>query len=348
MRKKALLLGAGGWAREHWIDVVWPDFIRQVEIVGLVDVDEVALSESGKVLDLSPEVLYRDMDEAFSKTNADFCVIVLPPHVHRLAVEKAAEYGVPILSEKPIADTLDEVRIIYDVVTAKNLKMAVIQNYRYEAPIMTLKKVLESGQLGRIDYIVARYASDYRSPGSWDVGSVYDMQYPLLVEGSIHHMDMIRSLSNSNCKKIQCTSWNPEWSNFKDNANAIVTMEMDNGVKAVYEGTSLAAGTINRWHQEYYRVECEKGSVVVDRGDRIVRVYTRDESGAQVIQEVAPVADLKSGHHHILTEFLTWLDGGQAPETVLSENIQSAAMVFAAIKSAEENKWQTLKDFLPE
>jgi predicted dehydrogenase len=120
-------------------------------------------------------------------------------------------------------------------------------------------------------------------------------------------------------------------------------MEMDNGVKAVYEGSSLAAGTINRWHQEYYRVECEKGSVVVDRGDRIVRVYTRDKNGKQVIEEMPPVADLKSGHHRILTDFLHWLDGGAEPETVLGNNIHSAMMVFAAIKSAEENAQQYIQ-----
>ncbi|MBH1980182.1 Gfo/Idh/MocA family oxidoreductase [Candidatus Saccharibacteria bacterium] len=346
--KRVLLLGAGGWAREHWIDIVWPDFRDKVEIVGLVDMNEKALLSSGAVLGLSEEVLFTDMDKAFSATNADFCVIVLPPHAHRIAVEKATRYNLPILSEKPIADSYDDVKAIYTAVSKKKLKMAVIQNYRYEAPIMTLKKVLESKKLGRIDYIVARYASDYRQPGSWDVGSVYEMEHPLLVEGSIHHLDMIRNLSGSDCKTIQCTSWNPDWSNFKDNANAMVMMEMDNGVKAIYEGSSLAAGTINRWHQEYYRVECEKGSVVVDRGDRIVRVYTRDEDGKQTIEEIPPVSELASGHHQILTEFLRWLDGGLAPETVLDDNIRSAVMVFAAIKSAEENKQQIPRNFLPQ
>lgn len=345
-KKRALLLGAGGWAREHWIDYVWPDFRKQVEIVGLVDINETVLVDSGRVLGIRSAQLFTNMDEAFNKVRADFCVIVLPPHIHKQAVMQAVDKNMHILSEKPITDKYEDTIAVYKAVTKKHLKMAITQNYRFESRILTLKKILRSGRLGKIDYVISRYASDYRRPGSWDVGSVYEMDSPLLLEGSIHHLDMIRNLSGSNCKSIMGIGWNPQWSYFKGNSSALIIMQMENGVRAVYEGTSSAAGSINRWHQEYYRVECEKGSVEIDK-DQIVRVKKRNSKGKLVIEEIPLVPAPPSGHHVILKDFLRWLDGGPAPETNINDNIQSAAMVFAAIEASISGKVKNIADFLP-
>jgi predicted dehydrogenase len=343
--ERALLIGAGGWSREHWIDVVLPDFKDKIKIVGLVDVKRSILEDSGKKLNLSSDLLFTNPRQAFEKVKADFCIVVVPPSAHRSIYELAADKKMHILSEKPISDNLDDVIKTYKLVERSKIKMAITQNYRYEAPILTLKSILESGRLGKIDYIVSRYASDYRKPGSWDVGSVYEMENPLLFEGSIHHFDMIRNLSKSNCKTITGNTWNPDWSSFKSNSNALFMLEMENGVKAVYEGSSNAAGFINRWHQEYYRVECEKGSIVVDRGDRAVRIYTRGEDGTPKIEEVITLPALKTGHHYILSKFLDWLKGGTAPETNLEDNVNSALIVFAAAEAGRTGKPQSIKGY---
>lgn len=345
--KRLLLLGAGGWAKQQWIANVLPDFKDKVKIAGLVDIDTKTLENSGNILGLQPNQLFTSMAEAFDKVRADFCVIVLPPNIHKQAVMLAVKKNVHILSEKPITDKYQDTVAVYKAVMKKRLKMAVIQNYRYEPPILTLKKVLQESKLGEIDYIIARYASDYRQSGLWDVTSGYKGYYPLLVEGSIHHFDMIRNLSGADCKSIFCTIWNPKWSNFENTVNSLTMMEMTNGVRAIYEESSLAAGYTNQWHQEYYRIECEKGSVVVDRGDRIVRVYTRSKFGKQIIEEIPSVSALPTGHHQILNDFLDWLDGGPTPETAIENNIHSALMVFAGIASKQKNQPQLLKDYLP-
>lgn len=345
-KKRVLLLGAGGWAKEHWIDIVLPDFKSVIEIVGLVDINEKILNDSGKKLGLQKEQLYNSLEKAFDNVHADFCIVVLPPHKHKLAYKLALQKNMPILSEKPISDNYKDVIDIYRTVKIKEIKMAVIQNYRYEGPIMTMKSVLDKTRLGKIDFIVVRYASDYRKPGSWDVGSVYEMNDPLLVEGSIHHFDMIRYLSGSNCKTVQGVGWNPSWSSFKGNSSVLNILVMENGVKALYEGNSNEAGNINRWHQEYYRVECEKGSVSVNR-DKTVRVYTRDSKGRLSIDIMPILQAPTSGHHKILKDFLEWLDGGIPPETNINDNIQSAIMIFAAIDANKQASIKNVQEYFP-
>ncbi len=344
--KRAVLIGAGGWAREHWIDIVLPDFRNKIELVGLVDINRKVLEESGKKLGLSKESLFTSVEKAFDQLKPHFCIVVVTPSAHKKVYMSAIKRGIHILSEKPITDKLKDTLEVYKVVKKSRIKMAITQNYRYESPILTLKSVLKSNRLGRIDYIIVRYASDYRKPRSWDVGAVYEMDNPLLLEGSIHHFDMIRNLSDSNCKQIKSINWNPEWSPFKGNSNSLSLMEMENGVKAFYEGSSNASGQINRWHEEYYRIECEKGSVVVDRGDRVVRVYTRDGRWKQKVVEIPPRPSRLSGHHHIFDNFLKWLDGGIPPETNIHDNIQSALMVFASIDANKTKSTKKIKDYL--
>jgi len=43
--------------------------------------------------------------------------------------------------------------------------MMVTQNDRYTRRILTLKQA--AGELGAVNYAVARYASDYRERGAW-------------------------------------------------------------------------------------------------------------------------------------------------------------------------------------
>ena len=47
-----------------------------------------------------------------------------------------------------------------------------------------------------------------------------------------------------------------------------------------------------------------------------------------------PQADETLGHASVLIDFLDAIETGRAPETVGSDNINSLAMVFAAIESA--------------
>jgi predicted dehydrogenase len=344
-KKKVLLLGAGGWAREHWISNVIPSFADELTVCGLVDKNNEILIDSGKVLGVGRNCLFNSIEHAFESVKPDFCIVVLPPHIHAIAYEIAVRNKIPILSEKPISDSFDDCINTYHLVKDNKIKMAVIQNYRYEGPILAMKSILNTGELGRIDYIVARYASDYRKAKSWDVGSVYEMKEPLLLEGSIHHMDMIRYLANSNCKTIQGISWNPKWSTFIGNSSTLNLFLMENGVKAIYEGNSNEAGNINRWHQEYYRVECEKGSITVNR-DKTVRVYTRDVNGISTIKIIPALLAPPSGHHKILRDFIGWIDGGKKPETNIDDNIQSAMMVFAAIDSNKKSTVVNVQDYI--
>ena len=52
-------------------------------------------------------------------------------------------------------------------------------------------------------------------------------------------------------------------------------------------------------------------------------------------REVPPVEATWEGRQAVAAQFLDWLDGGPPPATTLIDNLQSTAMLFAAIRASE-------------
>lgn len=335
-RRRCLMVGAGGLAR-RWIREFYAPHAERVEIVGLVDVNEEVLAQQGDFIGLPANRRFTRMVDAFAAVEADFCTIVIPPAFHQEAVMHAVARKLPILSEKPIADTWQACKEIYAAVKAADLKMQVVQNYRYYTPMLTLRDLLRRGDLGRINYIIARFAKDYRVYGSWGAIFRHEIQHSLLIEGAVHHFDAIRNLSGGDPHLLGGWEWNPPWSSSMGQFNTLYTMKMDNGVHATYEGTGTAAGRQNIWHDEYYRVECEHGVVMVD-SDHTVRVEQFGDGRGLRVEEIIPAQPQYQEHVAVIDQFLTWLDGGAAPEATIDDNIKSVAMVFAAIEASRTNQ----------
>jgi len=320
-----------------WIRRFFPNFAQRSEIVALVDVDEAALHEQGDFLDLPRAARFTDIGAAFARTKADYCTIVTPPWIHRRCVEVACRHQMPILTEKPIADTWKDVAAIYLAVKKAGVKCTVIQNYRYDATMYTFREILRSNRLGRLNYIMGRFQADYRRYGAWGAFR-HEIPHSLLVEGGVHHLDMLRNLAGSRCVEISGCEWNRPWSSFKGESNASYVMKMANGVIAHYEGSCSAAGHQNSWHAEYYRAECERGEVVIDN-DNTVRLVMRDnETGALTTEEVALIRPEFEGHAHVIDAHLKWLAGGRRPETALDDNIYSNAAMFGAIEASAKGR----------
>jgi predicted dehydrogenase len=328
------MVGAGGMAAT-WIRQILPAFGERLQIVGLIDVSETALAAAGDFLGLDPSRRFRDMRTAFDAVEADLCVIVVPARFHAAAVAHAAERSLPILCEKPLADTWADCRAIYRAVSQAGVRMQVVQNYRYRAPTLTMKAVLQSGDLGRLNYIVSRFADDCREYDTWQ--RRHELPHAMLMDGAAHHFDMLRNLTGADCARMTALEWNPPWSTSTGEFCTLCVMHMTSDARATYEGNATAAGEQNPWRQESYRAECEAGSVSVGL-DEIVRVHRHQRGRGLVTEEVAAVQLPREGHAWIVAEFLDWLDGGPVPATHLDDNLRTAAMIFGAIESARSGQ----------
>ena len=333
-KKRLLLVGAGGFANV-WVNQFLPAFHDRIDVVGLVDINPDTLRRAGDRLGVPPERRFTDMEAGFAGTDADACVIVIQPMLRWEAVSLAVRHGLPVLTEKPIADSWETSLAILNLVRETGTKMAVVQNYRYARPIRTLKRVLDSGELGRTSFITCRFAADYTIETA---GGAFRHQIPyaMLYEGAVHHFDQFRNLADADGESIAGFQWNPAWTTFANDTTAAFLIRMTNGVVGQFEINHLARGTQNGWHEEGYRVECEHGAATVDV-DGSVRTQVHLGGNRLQVTDVEPVVGDHEDHVEVIHQFLGWLNGGPPPETNIEDNIHTAALSFAAVEAIRTN-----------
>ena len=90
-------------------------------------------------------------------------------------------------------------------------------------------------------------------------------------------------------------------------------MVFENGVRAVYEGSSSTAVGLNDWYQEYIRVDCEFGTAILNH--REIEVFTRQDLPRQkhregTGQKVPLLVQPKWINTWLIEKFAQWRDGG--------------------------------------
>jgi predicted dehydrogenase len=337
-------IGTGGFGG-YWAREVLPRLVEMGSIAPAAAVDTNAehLQNAVDGYGIDPERCYTDAAEAFARTDADFAIIVVPPAHHEAMVDLALAHDMHILAEKPIADTMTACARIYHKVTGAGKKMVVTMSHRFDQDKQTLERRIRSGEYGALDYIVGRNTWALRKSPGWGAFR-YHIRDPLLVEGTVHHFDVMRALAGANAKTVFARTWKPPWSDFEGDAQALIFIEMENGVKVSYEGAKNNASTLNGWAHCYWRAECDRATLELDR--RRLRVITGERGRDATIREL-PLDDQPVWMNPWLAEmFVDWVNGGAEPPNSLRDNIQCAALLFAAVESAHSGRPVDVQAFL--
>ncbi len=332
---KGVLIGAGGFA-SSWARKFLPTFRDRVEIVALADVNAEALARSADALQIPDPGRFPSYDEMLDAVDADVCFIVIPPALRPAAVRKAASRGMAVFCEKPIAASWSQALEIAEIVHETGIKFAVVQNYRLTNRILALKSVIQRTEMGAINTIQARMAVDYTIDTA---GGAFRHQIPdaMIYEGAEHHLDQFRNLAGADGSWVQGVQWGQPWSTFGGNTCVALIIGMSNGAVVQFEMNHVDRGHQNGWHEEYYRVACEGGTVTID-ADHVVRL-TRDlGADGEVVEEVLPDTNPRDGHYAVIGRFLDWLDGGPPPETTIDDVLQTMALTFAAVDATHNGR----------
>lgn len=91
-----------------------------------------------------------DSYEALIAAQPDGVVICTENARHRPVVELAAQAGVHVLCEKPLATTLEDARAMIEACERGKVHLMTAFPMRFNAPVIEAKRVIESGALGRI------------------------------------------------------------------------------------------------------------------------------------------------------------------------------------------------------
>lgn len=127
--------------------------IPGVRIVAIADLVGDLLEKYGKMYDVPHTVM--DYREVLAISEIDAVSVCLPNHLHLPVTKEALEAGKHVLVEKPMARSAAEAEEMIAAAAEHAKTLAVSLNYRWDyAPQMSyLKRLIASGELGRIYYI---------------------------------------------------------------------------------------------------------------------------------------------------------------------------------------------------
>jgi predicted dehydrogenase len=334
MTLKAVLAGCGAMSA-GWIDAAAQ--LPELEIVGFADLD---LSRAQAAADRQshPARAHRDIAVLIDDLQPDVVFDVAVPSARHALVSFALSRGCHVLTEKPMAETMDQARdLVASAETAARIH-TVIQNRRYLAPLRRIRRLLASGVLGRVtslhcDFFLAPHFGGFREA----------MDHVLLLDMAIHTFDAARCLSGLDATAVYCREWNPPGSWYTQGSSAAAVFELTDGVIFTYRGSWCARGLGTSW-ESAWRIVCERGTLVWDGHDSI-SAEIADAPRGRLFDTDYPIelppldpADRVGGHLGVLQDFVAAVQGGPPPETRGKDNIKSLAMVMGAIRSTETGR----------
>ena len=139
---------------------------------------------------------------------------------------------------------------------------------------------------------------------------------------------------------MQAVEWNRPRGWYKRDAALAIVVRYAGGRVATHVSVGCAVGSVTSWNGEW-RIEGPRGSIDWQGGD--IRHVHRARTDKPIDEQVA-LDEVKPGVEEMVDEFFAAIDEDREPEGRAEDNLKSVAMVFAAIKSAREQREVNLSD----
>ncbi len=305
----------------------------EVELVGLVDLDRSTAEALAAEFGLTDVVIGTDLGAVLSETGADMLFDVVVPAARARVVSTALNHGCHVLSEKPLATSLEEGAMLLRLAADTGRVHAVVQNRRFIAGIRRLRRAIEEGLIGELtglhcDFFIGPHFGGFREA----------MDNVLLLDMAIHTFDAARFVSGKQPLSVYCVETNPSGSWYAHGAAANAIFRLSGDAVFTYRGSWCAEGRRTSW-ESAWRLVGSKGMLTWDGEDTFDVTVAGSEPGLLRGVETlalpeAPFEEETHGHRSVLADFIRAVRDGTTPETVSTDNIKSLAMVFGAIESA--------------
>ena len=91
------------------------------------------------------------------------------------------------------------------------------------------------------------------------------MRQPMLWEQSVHHLDLIRHIYDTDVLTVSATTSNPPWSDYAHDATVCATLTLANDMTVQYTGTWAARTARDSF---IWRTDCTRGCARANRSLR--------------------------------------------------------------------------------
>jgi predicted dehydrogenase len=330
-----------GWFAQIAVLPAFANASRNSELVGLVSGDDEKLDELGERYGVAANnrVGYDGYQELLESGEVDAVYVAVPNHLHRELAVTAAESGVDVLCEKPLAVTERECEEIIAAAEDHGVKLMTAYRLHFEEANMKAVEILRSGRIGEPRVYSAFFSNhvtnddDIRlNPTEMGGGALYDI--------GTYCINGARYVFGAEPTRVTALSVSGGHPRYRD-------CDCDEATGAVLEfpGDRLATFlcTFGAQDRDVYRVAGPKGELVVEPAFEFAstlghRLYVDGET----YEESFPKRD------QVAPEILHFSDcilDDSDPEPGGREGLADVRVIRAIHRSAREGRAISLEPF---
>ena len=256
-----------------------------------------------------------DYHEVFRSGTLDAVSLCLPHHLHAEAIVAAAEAGIHVFCEKPIATTPADADRAIAACERAGVRLGICYQNRYNLASHALRRAVDAGRFGRLLQAAITFQNrktpDYYAPGDWH-GHWATEGGGALTTQAIHTMDIMLWLMGP-AASVQARM-----------ATLVHDIEVEDTAAIAIEFASGALGTVAAttaahtfWSQRLEIAGTEGKAVLLN--NRIVEwdfiVGAPDREAVLAIDDLRDTPDERGrygpGHERILRDFVDCLLAGR-------------------------------------
>ena len=314
-----------------------------VQVTALADVVPENLQNVGEFFNVPTENRYTDYREMLGHAVIDVVTIATPHSLHAEQVIEAASAGVAIISEKPMATTLEEADSILAAVRRNGVPYTVVHNYIFTAGMraaMTELDALGESHFGRsvgMGLKPTDFSADHPTPAfAWRASKAKGGG--CIIDTSYHEIYSVCTLMQSPVRYVEGRVQTLRFDIDVDDI-AMLLCEHENGGITTVSGAWCVPATDFGWCE----MHAENGSLRVGHRRNVadaLRRFTRADGWQQLELSEFNEAEQQdaSGHVRYFTETFNAL-AADAPLPVPAEKAyHNLAIIEAARQATTERR----------
>ena len=270
---------------------------------------------------------FTDYRKLLDIPNLQVVTIATSDQFHHGPCKDAAEMGLNIFLEKPIADNSTHAKEIIENANRHNVKLMVGHTLRYDPRYIAVRQMVLDGQLGKIIHIYARRNATITS------GKRLQGRVDAMIFQGVHDIDFLQWLTGSKICKVYAEASSNLLKDLHVNDTTMSTLRFENGVIGLLEQSwALPAGMPSALDVELEVVGTE-GSAYLDLRSQSISVFT-----AGTLRQPDLIYGLPD-QHFLIDEYnhlAKYLSGKTEPK-VSGEEALSALEVAEAIMQSAQN-----------
>ena len=298
--------------------------IPAAEFVGIYDDNMKRGKEAAKKF----EVKFFSTEKKFFAERLNGVIICSENVKHLKMTEAAAKARVDILCEKPISVSIKDANRMLEAVKQANVKLQIAFPCRFIPSVVRAKRIIESGEIGRI---LAIKATNHGSmPGGWFTDKKLSGGGAVL-DHTVHVADLMRWFLRREVTRVYAEIDNRIHKLKIDDCGTLL-VEFENGVFASLDPSWSRPKTFPTWGDVTMDIIGEKGIIYVDAFSEAISVFD-DKAGKHYWRDWGSNADL-----NLVRNFIDMILYNKAPFITGYDGLKALEVALGAYESAAKKK----------